>query len=196
MCLVRGSAALVFVFGVLIAPIAAQRGNGPDEPAVHGWMFDLYGTFLAEAWDYNLSKENLAGGSIAIRQQRTPRWSFGGEACLFAAKQRGHNRDAVLIGGGPLIHGQFPVSGRAAFVADLALGVSRADRRVPPRGTRVNYLVRTSGGVSYATRRSVTALLLVTYLHLSNASLEGRDRNPDIQSLGAMLGISVPIAVP
>lgn len=156
------------------------------------WMLDVHGTFLAEAWDYNLSKENLAGGSIVVRTRRGERWWIGAEACSFAAKQRGHNRDAWVVGGGPLVRWQFTSAAPAALFVEIGLGVSRADRRVPPRGTRVNYLARASGGASYALTGSITASLMLTYLHLSNASLEGRDRNPDLQALGAMLGFSVP----
>ena len=184
------TALLVAGFLFHAATRASAQTNSAAPPA-SPWSLDAGGTLLVEAWDYNLSKENLAGGSVAVRGALTPRWSLGGEAVMFAAKQRGSQRDAVVIGGGPVIRAQFPQTARTALLAELMLGVSHADRRVPPRGTRFNYLARGSVGAAYRLTRSVSGTLLFSYLHLSNNSHDGRDRNPDIQALGGTLGISV-----
>ena len=73
-------------------------------------------------------------------------------------------------------------------VVDVAVGLSSATRPVPPRGTRFNYLAVIGTGVEMPLRALV---LSVTgrWLHASNNGREGRHQNPDIQSLGAVVGV-------
>jgi hypothetical protein len=73
-------------------------------------------------------------------------------------------------------------------VVDVAVGVSQSTKDVPPGGTRFNYLALIGAG---AERRLGPVNLGVTgrWTHVSNNGREGRHRNPDIQSLGALVSI-------
>lgn len=173
----------------LLAAVTASPARAQQvAPAVPAWTADATGAFLSEAWDYNLSREELRGGSLEVRRRAARSWAFGGEILMMSVRQRGD--DGWLAGGGPSVRWTANPAARARVFVDVGLGLSRASVRVPPRGTRVNYLVRTSGGLSRTLSSRTAATIALTWLHLSNASLEGRDRNPDIQAVGVTIGVS------
>ena len=72
---------------------------------------------------------------------------------------------------------------------DAGAGVSWSDTTTPPRGTRFNFLLIVSSGFMYKLTPQIYAVASARLLHLSNASLMGRDRNPDIEALGGTFGI-------
>jgi hypothetical protein len=71
---------------------------------------------------------------------------------------------------------------------DVAVGMAQATRAVPPGGTPFNYLAIVGAGVE---RRVGGVVVGVTgrWFHASNNGRKGRQRNPDIQSLGVVLGV-------
>jgi hypothetical protein len=73
-------------------------------------------------------------------------------------------------------------------VVDVAVGLSNATRPVPPRGTSFNYLAAIGAGFEMAPRPAVVTVT-GRWWHASNNGREGRQRNPDIQSLGVVVGV-------
>ena len=71
------------------------------------------------------------------------------------------------------------------------VGISEADTYVPPGGTRFNYLVLGGAGVTLRVARGVHALAGLRWVHVSNNSLAGRSRNPDIEAVGPMVGMLI-----
>jgi hypothetical protein len=69
--------------------------------------------------------------------------------------------------------------------------MSWSDTVTPPRGTRLNYMTLTSVGLTRRLTRQTHAVASFRWMHLSNASLEGRNRNPDIEALGGYFGLFV-----
>lgn len=148
------------------------------------------GALLIEAWNLNDRQEWLADGSAAVF------WSFTRRATLlveFHASRVSQvsSRNAFVNGLVPLVRFRlFDIPGGTLF-AEAGPGISWSDTRTPPRGTQFNYLVQGTVGI---TRRLGSRSHLVTgfrWLHLSNASREGRSRNPDIEALGAYGGLSL-----
>jgi hypothetical protein len=177
---------LVLIALVVVTPSAyAQDAAGMMSRA---WTIEVNAAFLSEAWDYNLSREVLWGGGLAVRRRAGRSFAIGGEWVSFAVKQRG--QDGWLNGGGPCVRWLTNPLARAQFFADLALGLSHADARVPPRGTTFNYLIHASGGLSRTFTPGTAMSISLTYVHLSNAGREGRDRNPDIQAAGLTVALS------
>lgn len=76
----------------------------------------------------------------------------------------------------------------AQLFLDIAGGWAGAGERVPPSGTKYNYLAIIGGGVEAPWSR-VRVTLSARWLHLSNGGREGRLANPDIQSLGGFAGV-------
>jgi hypothetical protein len=148
-------------------------------------QIDLGWALMAEAWDGNASHETLSGVVIAIDR---PVWrgvAVRGEATVLRVWQQGD--DAWL--GGFTVGTRFRLhSGRTRPFIDVAVGLSQSSAPVPPAGTVFNYLAVIGAGVE---RRVGPAVVGVTgrWFHASNNGREGRHRNPDIQSLGAILSV-------
>ena len=148
------------------------------------------GALLIEAWNLNDRQEWLADGSAAVF------WSFTRRATLlveFHASriEQVSSRNAFVNGLVTNVRWRlFDIPGGTLF-GEFGPGISWSDTRTPPRGTQFNYLIQGTVGV---TRRLGSRSHLMTgfrWLHLSNASREGRGRNPDIEALGAYAGLSL-----
>ena len=72
---------------------------------------------------------------------------------------------------------------------DVAFGISDTAIATPPRGTRFNYLAIGSAGTLVRLRPRVYLLSHMQVTHLSNASLKGPSRNPDIEAVGVSIGL-------
>jgi Lipid A 3-O-deacylase (PagL) len=140
---------------------------------------------LWEAWDFNDSTEHL-GGLVAGVDRRVWRGLFiRGEVLALRAMQHG---DDSWVGG-------FTVGTRMRWgrgglrpVVDVAVGSSSATRPVPPGGTAFNYLAAIGAGVEMPVGPSIV-IVTARWLHASNNGREGRQRNPDLQSLGAVVSV-------
>jgi hypothetical protein len=70
--------------------------------------------------------------------------------------------------------------------------VNYFDRRVSdPDGTHFNFIEPVSLGLKLDVSDTVSILGAARYLHLSNAFIEGSDRNPSIDGFGAFVGMSI-----
>jgi len=192
---------IVIILSPLAAPAVAQTpGAAPGEAtAVHvpRGMFErgslgveFGGALLIEAWNLNDRREWLADGSAAVF------WSFTRRATLLVEfhatrVEQVSSRNAFVNGLVTNLRWRlFEIPGGTLF-GEFGPGISWSDTRTPPRGTQFNYLVQGTVGI---TRRLGSRSHLVTgfrWLHLSNASREGRGRNPDIEALGAYAGLSL-----
>lgn len=148
------------------------------------------GALMIEAWNLNDRREWLADGSAAVF------WSFSRRATLLVEfhatrVEQVSSRNAFVNGLVPQVRWRlFDIPGGTLF-GELGPGISWSDTRTPPRGTTFNYLIQGTIGVA---RRLGDRSHFVTgfrWLHISNASREGRGRNPDIEALGAYGGLSL-----
>ena len=172
---------------------AAQRAQGPvpaDDPfARHGWHTEIAAHGALEAWNYNISHEEMAaivtGMTYGLRNglQLTASWP------LYYVSQRGS--DALLMGATFGIRGRLYGRERWAVFLELKVGVSDADTFVPPRGTQFNYLALGGSGVTVRLRRGIHGLASLEWIHVSNGGFAGRDRNPDIEAIGPRVGILI-----
>lgn len=141
---------------------------------------------FAEAWDYNESKESLAGAIVGAHRRVWKALSVRAEGVLLRVAQaetKGWLRGFTL---GTRTH--FGVARIQPFM-DLGVGMSDATTPIPPRGTRVNFLAVAGGGVQVHMRERISLNVSARWLHVSNNGREGHGRNPDIQALGAVIGI-------
>jgi hypothetical protein len=78
---------------------------------------------------------------------------------------------------------------RASFFLDLAAAFVEASDDVPTEGTRFNFIEQAGVGMTYHLQGNSHLLLGVRYLHLSNAGIEGQERNPSINGIAAYVGL-------
>jgi len=189
----RSTLLVLAAIGACATNASAQWAPGPvpaDDPfAKRAWHLELGAHGALEAWNYNISHEEMVaivpGFTYGLRDgiQFTASWP------LYFVSQRGV--DAYLIAG------TFGVRGRVyrhrqvnAFV-EVKVGLSNADTYVPPRGTRFNYLAQGGAGAIVRVRRGDHAIAAVEWLHVSNGGFAGRDRNPDIEAVGPKVGLLI-----
>ena len=151
------------------------------------WRVDLGATALAEAWDYNESREVLAGVAVGVERRLWKPLGLRVEGLALHVAQQ--PRDAWLTG--------IAVGTRARWLdavarpyIDLAVGLAGATRDVPQRGTAFNYLIVAGGGVAVPAGR-LWVDVGARWLHISNNGRAGRARNPDVQSLGLSVAIGL-----
>ena len=173
------------------AGAAAQSPSTPpvsgDPLARHGWHLDLTVHSAFEVANYNGNHEEMfgefAGFTYGIREGLAIRVA----APLYYVWQRG--TDSYLFGVTGGLRGRLVKKPRWSAFWEFEVGASEADTYVPPRGTRFNYLAIGGGGVTVQIRPGIHLLGGLRFVHLSNNSLAGRSRNPDIEALGPTVGV-------
>jgi hypothetical protein len=185
---------VIVVVAALACPSATQaQSAGPipaDDPfARRGWHLELAGHGALEAWNYNISHEEMVGlvpgFAYGVRDglQLVASWP------MYFVSQRGV--DASLVGATFGVRGRIYRRERWTTYLELKIGVSDADTYVPPRGTRFNYLAIGGGGVTLRLGRGIHGLAGLEWIHLSNAGHAGRSRNPDIEAIGPRVGVLI-----
>jgi hypothetical protein len=191
-----GRWAWLMVLSVLMvsqpAAAAPDRPSSPDVAAASVWTLEITGGVFREAWDYNLSDEDLGGGTTAVFRRLGRAWSVGVRALLLGVHQE--RVPSTIVSGGSLLVRWHRPRPSGDYFAEIAGGLSYAAGVVPQRGTQFNYVAESGMGV----RRSLTGrtglVATLSWLHLSNNGLAGRSRNPDIQAFGIRIGVTMPLA--
>lgn len=79
-----------------------------------------------------------------------------------------------------------------AFYIEGGAGASDWDVRVPdPRGTHFNFTPQGGVGLKWTVCQGAEVILGGRYLHISNAGMQGGDRNPGIDSVGGYGGLVI-----
>ena len=156
--------------------------------AAQPWTVDAGATVLPEAWDYNESREVLAGVTFGADREVWRPLAVRVEGWLLKAAQQ--PRDAWTAGFTMGVRSRWRLR-RGHPYADLGVGSSRAAAPIPQRGTRSNYVIVAGGGLMLPTGRGWLQVG-ARWLHLSNAGRVGKNRNPDVQAIGLTLGVVWP----
>ena len=191
--LVRLLSSLIFALVAFAATAVAQKlpageSRVPADPFTrHAWHLELTGHGALETWNYNGNHEEMAGLFAGVTYAVREGLELKIGSPLYHVWQRG--TDAYLFGLTWGVRGRLAKKRRWSGFWEFEVGVSESDTYVPPRGTRFNYLAIGSGGVAWRIRPGVHAMGGVRWVHISNNSLAGRDRNPDVEAVGPMLGL-------
>lgn len=156
-----------------------------------GWAVEVAGEIQREAWNYNVSDEDLFGGSASLWYPVGDRWSIGAEALVLWVHQE-RVPSTPLAGVALLTRRRFPQR-RFSYFVEGGGGLSYSARFVPQRGTRFNYIGEAAAGVIHPTSRHAHLTASFRFLHISNNGLAGRDRNPDIEAFGIRVGMMLPL---
>ena len=177
----------------LLAGQAHAQGlpsSASDDAFAKGrWRAEFLGEGALEAWNYNPSHEELFGivqgvtyglkdGLVLMVRQR-----------LYYISQR--RNDSRLLGITAGLRVRVYRHGRTSGFLQFDLGISDAAVALPPGGTRFNYVAIGGGGVMVRLNDRLQLLTALQVIHISNAGLAGPDRNPDIEAVGAVVGVSI-----
>ena len=182
---------------LLLLPIVSARASAQSPPpltspaddplARRAWHLDLTVHGAGEVANYNGNHEEMlgafAGFTYGIREGLAVRIATP----LYYVWQR--ETDGYLFGVTGGLRGRFVKKRRWSAFWEFEVGVSEADTYVPPRGTRFNYLAIGGGGMTVRIRPGLHLVGGLRFVHVSNNSLAGRSRNPDIEALGPTVGV-------
>jgi hypothetical protein len=185
------------LFVVFAAPVRAQNTQlqPPVDPFGEGrWHAEFIAQAALEAWNYNTSHEEIYGlvqgvtyglrdGLVLTTRQR-----------LYYLSQRLNDSRVLGLTGG--LRARVYRHRRMTGFVQFDFGISDAAVALPPRGTRFNYLALGGGGVLARLTPRVHLIATLELIHISNASLKGPDRNPDIEAIGPSLGILIALGGP
>ena len=176
-------------------PVAAQRptASGPtasvDPFEDRGWHLEISTDLALETWNYNGNREEMYGVVTGFTYGLREGLVLTATGPLYYISQRGP--DAFLLGSTFGVRGRIFRAGKTTGFVEFQVGISQADTHTPPRGTRFNYLALGGVGVIIPARANTHLLAGLKWVHVSNASLAGRDRNPDIEAIGPRIGVLV-----
>jgi hypothetical protein len=167
---------------------AAQVPPAADPLGAHRWHVETEASAAFEAWNYNISHEDLfglnetvmygVGDGVALRM---------GQRFVYVSQRA---EDAVLLGLTIGVRQRLARRGRLTAFVQGDVGISYTAIASPPRGTRFNYLAIGGGGVLVGLRPRVHFVATLLLTHISNASLKGPGRNPDIEAIGTTAGLN------
>lgn len=178
---------LVFV----LLATAAARGETPagDEPIrphfpQGTWTFQTYAGYLND-----LGPQDTEGGflSTGVGYFLWDGVSLSAEVSGYGISQPG---DETLAGAiGVVLRHHLIERDHSSFFIDVAFAPIEALHRVPSGGTRFNYVTQCGIGLVHGLKNNSNLLLGVRYIHVSNAGLEGGDRNPSINGVSMYVGL-------
>jgi len=170
-------------------PARAQPAADDDPFARGRWHFEADATAALEAWNYNLSHEELYGLSQGVAYGVRHGLVVRAMQRLTYVSQRAE--DAVILGLTIGVRGRVYQRGRLSAFLQGDVGISHTAIATPPRGTRFNYLALGGGGVTVRVHPRVHVVSSLQLIHVSNAGVKGPGRNPDIEAIGPSIGILV-----
>ena len=188
------SAACALLFAVLASTSAAAQSIDGAAPAVdpfarRQWILEVGSHGALETWNYNGSHEEMASIYTGITYGLGKGVTIKTGSSLYRVWQRG--TDGYLFGVTAGVRSRVLRRPRWSIFWEFEVGVSESDTFVPPRGTRFNYLAAGGAGATIRLRGAVHALVGMRWVHVSNNSLAGRQRNPDIEAVGPTAGLLI-----
>jgi hypothetical protein len=170
-------------------PPALPPASADDPFARRAWQLEL-GTYGAlETWNYNGSHEELSAIVPGVGYGLGKGVVLVGRGLLSYIGQRGP--DGFLLGTTIGARGRIFRRRRWSLFWEADIGISHSDTVVPRRGTRFNYLALGGVGTTVHLAHGLHLLSGLRWIHISNAGLAGRDRNPDIEAVGVQMGVLV-----
>jgi hypothetical protein len=186
------TASAILVFAVLAGPAHAQNVGRqvPEDGFAKGeWRAEFALQAALEAWNYNTSHEELYGLAQGVTYGLKDGLQLTARQRLYYVSQR--RNDTRVLGLTTGLRARVYQRGRASAFVQFDFGVSDSPIATPQRGTRFNYLALGGAGVSIPLNRRVCVVGTLEVIHISNANLEGPDRNPDIEAIGPSIGLTI-----
>lgn len=181
--------ALIVAVAALPAPASGQPSAGvrQDDPR---WTFEAAGQAAVEGWNYNGSHEELYGESQVLARRLPHRVQLRMGQRFIYVSQRGN--DGLVLGLTIGVRKAWLAGTRTSIFLQGDVGVSHTAVAAPPRGTRFNYLAIGGVGIKASIAARLSLIGAAEVFHLSNASLRGPGRNPDIEAVGLSVGLAIP----
>ena len=175
----------------LTVTVHANPSPSTDKPPLHNWYVEMGGAFFLEAWDLNEHREQLVGGKVLLARDMGPNRAIGVQtALLHVVPSPGQN--AFLPTWSFVLRQNLIRFSSFSILAEGSGGLSYASTQIPKLGTRFNFVSQVGLGLQSHQSANGQFITGFHWLHVSNNSLNGSSRNPDIQAIGIYLGWRLP----
>ncbi len=148
------------------------------------FSFQTYGSYESGLGAYS----NAASASTGVGYYVFDNLSLSLEAAGYRITQSSA-KNAWMYGISGVLRHHLLQFDRTTFFIDASFGPVEATERVPGGGTYFNFATRTGLGATFQIREHLHLLGGVRYFHLSNARIEGSERNPSINGVEGFLGL-------
>ena len=180
---------------LLVLAAADAHAQSPESPphddpfSARRWHAEFALQAALEAWNYNGSHEELYGVRQGVAYGLRDGLMVTAQQRIFYVSQRRNDTWILGLTGG--LRARAYQRGRASVFLQFDLGITDAAIAAPPRGTRFNYIAIGGPGVVMRLKSRLDLITSLDVVHISNASLKGPDRNPDIEAIGLTSGLIV-----
>ncbi len=183
---IAGLQVIVLVVSVLLLNqnLLAEPTTRPTDFTKGKWSLTLDGAYDGEF--YPNDHISFAIGELGLNYYLWDNLSVGAMISGYAVDNDGPGAQAADLS--LVLRHHFYNRDRLSLYTDFLGGMFEADERVPHRGTYFNFTIRTGIGAMYRIKDNFYVLGGARYLHLSNAALEGVNKNPDINSVEGYAG--------
>ena len=178
------NARVLLVVGLLAAFDGVARAEDAGFFEKGTWTATAYGSYVKS---FTGEEAKMGSGQIGGGYYLLDNFSINAELGGFYNSQWGP--DARITEGDLLLRHHLFHSGRFSLFIDGVAGISYADHRTPAIGTYYNYILEFGVGSTFQLYENVHLIGGVRYFHLSNAYLEGPDRNPSINATQGYVGL-------
>ncbi|HEY8665342.1 MAG TPA: hypothetical protein VIL86_01695 [Tepidisphaeraceae bacterium] len=169
--------------GEIPAPFFAAD-NKPAAPTLFS-----RGTHTFEATGGYIFRDNrhLYYGTIGLSTYPIDHLGVVLQGVGYYGAQTGEN--AQMIGLTAIARYHFLTVDRLSLFGEVGAGILEGNRGFPPKGTRLNGTYQGGVGLTFQLTDNMHLFGRASFLHISNAFIEGRDRNPAFNGFGGYVGM-------
>lgn len=179
---------ICFVFLSLLVLPHAARADEPNLARGGNWTLASYGAY---SHSFTGPRASIGSGTVGIGRYLWNDFSLNAELGYYRNDQKGP--DADIAAADLLIRHHILDRGRFSLFLDAGASVSYADRRTPSSGTYFNFMEEAGIGSTFQLQDNLHLLSGVRFFHLSNARLDGPNRNPSINAYQFYLGVMIKL---
>ena len=178
-----------FVISMVQATTALALDQATTQPLAAKFPKDSFTLHTSIGYARGLDKDEAdigvleLGGNYYIWNN----FSIGTEIAGYGISQLGE--DAVALGIAGTFRHHFWQHDVWTIFVDGAFGPSYSSRDTPQGGTHFNFISRIGLGATYQLEENLHLLFGARYWHMSNARIEGVDRNPNFNCVQAYIGL-------
>lgn len=182
----RVGSLITIVATVVLIGCEARAGwlDGKTTFAKGTWTFQTYGNYISAK---GFSDEILASGAAGAGYFVFDNVELNLDVLGYHITQDGP--DANAIGLQLLLRHHLLQFDRLSLFVDVGPGAFEGSTEVPQDGTTFNITFRSGPGATYRLTDNLYLIGGARYFHLSNAALEGRDKNPSINGVEGYFGV-------
>lgn len=182
----RKKISIFAAFGAISVALLSGVVSAADVPLFPKGQLTLQ-AYAGYAYGMGDRHEDIPSANMGVNYYLADNFSLGLEVAGLYVVQPGD--DASAIGLSAVMRHHL-IAGRAtSLFADVLFGPVEASSDVPAGGTRFSFITRAGLGVTHRLDERIDLLGGVRYFHLSNAQIEGDDRNPSINGVEIYIGI-------